>query len=141
MTKQTSSQITQLTILSILVGIGWVLALFWVSPDQQQGEVYRILYLHVPTAFAAFLAAAVLCWYSVRALWKNDQSALLTQKAAVEVGLIFTILTLATGSIWAKPTWGTWWTWDARLTTTLILAILYVTYLIFFALRPVLFWE
>jgi heme exporter protein C len=113
-------------VLGVLVLFQWVLALCWVPVDQLQGDVYRIIYLHVPSAFAAFLAAGILLVTSILNL-KNPSATkyVHTSRAAVEVGLMFTILTLASGSIWGKPTWGTWWTWDARLTTTLLLGLLY----------------
>jgi heme exporter protein C len=111
------------TIIAMIVQ--WVLAWFWVPVDDAQGDVYRIIYLHVPAAFAAFTSAFVLAVASILALRSPNSSKLDLSKAATEVGLVFTILTLATGSIWGKPTWGTWWTWDARLTTTFLLALMY----------------
>jgi heme exporter protein C len=105
--------------------VQWLFAWYWVPVDDAQGEVYRIIYLHVPAAFAAFTSAFVLAIASIMALRSKGGSNLDLSKAATEVGLIFTILTLATGSIWGKPTWGTWWTWDARLTTTFLLALMY----------------
>jgi heme exporter protein C len=117
--------------------IQWLLAWYWVPVDDAQGEVYRIIYLHVPAAFSAFLSAAILLFTSLLSLKSNDDRWLLTSRAATEIGLIFTILTLATGSIWGKPTWGVWWTWDARLTTTLLLALLYGGWILLFrALSP-----
>lgn len=107
------------------LGVQWSLAWFWVPEDAAQGEVYRIIYLHVPAAFAAFLAAAVLLIASLGALQSNAERWLLMSRAATEVGLVFTVLTLATGSIWGRPTWGVWWTWDARLTTTFLLALMF----------------
>lgn len=117
-------------ILSILVAIGWTWAIKFVVVDQHQGEVYRIIYLHVPIVFTAFLNSFILFIISVLGLWKKSEKSALYGKACAEVGLLFTLLTLATGSIWGKPTWGTWWTWDARLTTTFILALLYSGYLL-----------
>jgi heme exporter protein C len=105
--------------------VQWLFAWYWVPVDDAQGEIYRIIYLHVPAAFAAFTSAFVLAIASIMALRSKGGSNLDLSKAATEVGLIFTILTLATGSIWGKPTWGTWWTWDARLTTTFLLALMY----------------
>lgn len=127
-----TSKAAPLVLIALLL-VGWFLALFIISPDRNQGEVYRIIYLHVPLAFAAFFSVLLLLIYSVRTLLQKDISkrslTLIGQKSAVEVGLAFTLLTLATGSIWAKPTWNVWWTWDARLTTTLLLAILLFCYL------------
>ncbi len=117
--------------------IQWLLAWYWVPVDDAQGEVYRIIYLHVPAAFSAFLSAAILLLTSLLSLKSSDDRWLLTSRAATEIGLIFTVLTLATGSIWGKPTWGVWWTWDARLTTTLLLALLYGGWILLFrALSP-----
>lgn len=124
---------------SMLFGVGSALLLlmawFWairLAPSEQhQGEIYRIVYLHVPSAFTAFLSAGLLMIFSLLTLFKRSGSAALWSKATAEVGLLYTVITLATGSIWGRPTWGVWWTWDARLTTTLILALLYAGYLIF----------
>ena len=121
---------TRKTFIPLFIGllalsIQWLLAWYWVSADDAQGEVYRIIYLHVPAAFAAFLAAAVLLIASVGTLRSNAERWLLMSRSATEVGLVFTALTLATGSIWGRPTWGVWWTWDARLTTTFLLALMF----------------
>lgn len=121
------------------LGVGALLAISWywglvIAPtEEHMGEVYRIIYLHVPSAFTAFFSAFVLLVVSIWALVKRDSSAHLVAKSSAEVGLIFTALTLATGSIWGRPTWGVWWDWDARLTTTLILALLYCGYLILYS--------
>ena len=124
-------------VLVALVISTWTLAFFGAPTDANQGEVYRIIFLHVPSAFTAFFAALILFVVSILGLARRSEEALRWGKAAAEVGLLFTILTLATGSIWGKPTWGTWWTWDARLTTTFILALLYVGYLLLHgALQP-----
>ncbi len=109
------------------------LGLFVAPVDMHQGEVYRIIYLHVPAAMTAFLISLIMCVYGVRALLSPSEDLLRKQRACAEVGLIFTVLTLATGSIWGKPTWGTWWTWDARLTTTFLLALLYCGFLLLHA--------
>lgn len=113
-----------------LVGAVWLAAFFYVPIDSNQGVVYRIMYLHVPAAFTAFASALVLFIYSIKGLRGRKESTLLGARASVEVGLLFTAITLATGSIWGKPTWGTWWTWDARLTTTFMLALLYAGWLL-----------
>ncbi len=129
------SQITGFLLAALLL-VHWALAWLWVPVDQMQGEVYRIIYLHVPAAFAAFFSAAILLGASIAALRSRSERALQWSKAATEVGLIFTLLTLATGSIWGKPTWGTWWTWDARLTTTLLLGLLYCGWLLLYSSLP-----
>ena len=114
---------------SLLV-ILWVLGLFWAPTDVYQGQVYRIIYLHVPAAAAAFSSAFLLFIVSCFNLKKPGEKWLNFGQASAEVGLLFTVLTLATGSIWGRPTWGTWWTWDARLTTTFVLFLLYAAYLL-----------
>ena len=119
-----------------LTTVHWFMALFVVPVDVNQGESYRIIYIHVPAAFAAFFCAGILLFASVRALGKTSHAALPLARAATEVGLIFTIITLATGSIWGRPTWGTWWTWDARLTTTLLLGLLFAGWILLFTSLP-----
>ncbi len=109
----------------------WFYALRFAPEDASQGNIYRIIYFHVPSAFTAFLSSGVLLIFSLWTLFKRSPTAALWSKACAEVGLMFTVITLITGSIWGRPTWGVWWTWDARLTTTLILALLYAGYLIF----------
>ena len=103
----------------------WPISFLKIGTDIYQGSVYRILYIHVPFAFAAFFCSFLLFVFSIAVL-KNKKSFLVSYcRSTAEFGLFFTCLTLLTGSIWGKATWGTWWTWDARLTTTFILAILY----------------
>ncbi len=114
----------------------WVIAIGFMPVDQHQGEVYRIIYLHIPSAITAFFAAYILLWHSIQGLRKKDDQSSFRGRAAAEVGLVFTVLTLATGSIWGRPTWGIWWTWDARLTTTFILALLYSGYLLLWNALP-----
>lgn len=117
-------------LLAALLGLVWCWALWGVSTDRHQGDVYRILYVHVPSAFAAFAGAFLLLGQSIYSLRKPHSASILWGKSLAEVSLLFTILTLVSGSFWGRPTWGVWWTWDARLTTTLILALLYVGYLV-----------
>lgn len=120
--------------LSLLALLGtWAWSLWFVTAELHQGNVYRIIYLHVPSAFCAFFCSLLLLIFSVASLAKISESGArwnLWGKSSAEVGLLFTILTLITGAIWGKPTWGTWWTWDARLTTTFVLALLYSAYLL-----------
>ena len=125
-----------LTVLLALVFVQWLLAWFWVPVDEAQGEVYRIVYLHVPGAFASFLSAGMLLVGSLLALRSKSEHWLNLSRAAAEVGLLFTLLTLATGSIWGKPTWGVWWTWDARLTTSFLLALMYGGWILLFGAIP-----
>lgn len=118
--------------------LGATIASFWaaswwlVPTDRDMGEVYRIIYVHVPSASAAFATSLFLLVQSLIALRNKSELALLKAKSVAQVGLLFTVFTLITGSIWGYPTWGTWWTWDARLTTTLVLALLYAGYLLLY---------
>ncbi len=114
----------------------WYQSLFELPPDIHQGEVYRIIYLHVPAAFASFALAFGLLGTSLYGLATKSPGSEFAGKAAAEIGFLFTLLTLVTGSIWGKPTWGVWWTWDARLTTTFILAVLYAGYLLLWSSLP-----
>jgi heme exporter protein C len=111
----------------------WWWGLVMAPSEEHMGEVYRIIYLHVPTAFTAFTTSLVLAVTSIMGLVRRTDAWLLRSKAVAEVGLVFTILTLASGSVWGRPTWGTWWTWDARLTTTFLLGVLYAGWLILYS--------
>lgn len=113
-----------------LVLMSWHAGIFVAPVDVGQGEVYRIIYLHVPVAFAAFFSALLLCIFSVAVLVRPGGSKALWAQASAEVGLVLTVMTLLTGMIWGRPTWGVYWTWDARLTTTLLLALMYAGYLL-----------
>lgn len=98
-------------------------------PDREMGHLQKIMYVHVPAAWNAFLAFFVVLVASVHYLWRRrDRSDLLAASAA-EVGTVFTALTLVLGSIWGKPTWGVWWTWDPRLTSTAVLLAIFAGYL------------
>jgi heme exporter protein C len=111
------------------LAVGWALAFAWAPPDRFQGDVQRLMYVHVPAAWSALALFTVSFLASVRVLWKRSLAADRLAHAAVEVGLLFTALTLASGSLWGKPVWGVWWTWDPRLTTTAILFVLFAGYL------------
>jgi len=111
----------------LAVGLG--LAFFVVPPDAVQGEVQRIMYLHLGAVAAAYFAFFVTLLASVWYLWKRDLRADAVAVASAEVGVLFTGVVLASGSIWGKSTWGVWWTWDARLTLTAITFTIYVGYL------------
>jgi len=104
---------------------------FGVAPrEATQGNVQRIMYLHVPSVWVAYLAFAVVLVASIAYLAKRAAAADHLAHASAEVGVLFTGITIATGSIWGKPTWGTWWTWDARLTSVAVLFVMYVGYLL-----------
>lgn len=98
--------------------------------DALQGQVQRIFYLHVSSAIAAFASFAVVLVGSVLYLWRESIAADRVARAAALVGVVFTTVTLVMGSLWAKPVWGAYWTWDARLTSTLVLWIIYAGYLL-----------
>ena len=108
----------------LLMGLG-------VAPrETTQGNVQRIMYLHVPTAWVAYLAFAIVFVASIVYLVRRLDAADRLAHASAEVGVVFTGLTIAAGSIWGKPTWGTWWTWDARLTSVAVLFVMYLGYLL-----------
>ena len=117
-------------IAALALGAGLVMA-FGVAPREiTQGNVQRIMYLHVPTVLVAYLAFAVVFVASIVYLWRRDPAADRLAHASAEIGVVFTGITIAAGAIWGKPTWGTWWTWDARLTSVAILFVMYVGYLL-----------
>ncbi|MBV8774817.1 MAG: cytochrome c biogenesis protein CcsA [Deltaproteobacteria bacterium] len=101
----------------------------YVPTEAQQGIVQRIFYFHVPCAWVAFAAFMLVAVSGVFYLWFGEEVWDDLAHAAAETGMLFCTLVLITGSIWAKPIWGTWWTWDSRLTTTLVLWLLYAGYL------------
>jgi heme exporter protein C len=105
-------------------------------PDVVQGDLVRLIYLHPPLAWVMYVAFGVTALASALYLWPRTRDARWDAAAGAsgEIGVVFCALTLATGSIWGRPTWGVWWTWDARLTTTALLLALFVGYL---ALRRV----
>ena len=107
-----------------------VMALFWAPTDTVQGDVYRILYVHVPLAWLAYLAFVIVFLASVGWLWTKNPAFDAVAVASAEIGVLFTGLFLVAGSIWAKPTWGVWWTWEPRLVTTAIMFVMYVGYLL-----------
>ena len=100
-----------------------------VSPDAVQGQLSRILYVHVPAAWLAYLAFFVTMFASAMYLWRRDLKWDRRAVSSAEIGVVFTGLALGLGMIWAKPTWGVWWTWDARLTLTAIMFFVYLGYL------------
>ena len=109
---------------------GAVLGLLVAPRELTQGNVQRIMYVHVPSVWVAYLAFGVVFVASIAYLWKRAAGADRVAHASAEVGVVFTGITIASGAIWGKPTWGTWWTWDARLTSVAILFVMYVGYLL-----------
>jgi heme exporter protein C len=115
---------------AIALATGLVMA-FGVAPREiSQGNVQRIMYVHPPLAWVAYVAFVVVAVASIAYLVRRRPAADRLAHASAEVGVLFTGLAIATGSIWGKPTWGTWWTWDARLTSVAILFVMYVGYLL-----------
>ena len=107
------------------------LVVFYAPADAVQGIVQKIFYLHVPAAIAAYMAFAVVLLGGLIYLWNESPAADRLARAAAEVGLVLTTVTLVMGSIWAKPIWGTYWVpWDARLVSTLVLWLIYAGYLL-----------
>jgi heme exporter protein C len=118
----------------LLIALGWFLValymIFLYAPQElTMGEVQRIFYIHVPSAWTAGTAYFVLFVASISYLWKRSPRADDVAQAAGEVGFVFCSGVLVTGPLWAKPVWGIWWTWDARLTLTFVLWLLFVSYL------------
>ena len=113
-----------------------VLIYFWVPTEQVMGVVQRGMYFHVPLAYVAFLAFFIVLAGSVMYLWKGSEKWDALAHSSAEVGVLFTTLVLVTGAIWAKPVWGVWWTWDPRLTTSTILWLMYIAYLMLRAYAP-----
>jgi heme exporter protein C len=101
-------------------------AFFTAPPDYQQGETIRIMYIHVPAAWLAMFVYAGMCASALGTLVFRHPMADVAQKAAAPLGAGFTLLCLVTGSFWGRPMWGTWWEWDARLTSVLILFLIYL---------------
>jgi heme exporter protein C len=113
------------SVLAALYSIG-----FYAPIEREQGVVQKIFYFHVPSAWVAFLAFFVVFVFSFRYLVSREKRWDNRAAAAAEVGVMFCTLVLITGPIWAKPVWGIWWTWDARLTLTLVLWLIYVSYVL-----------
>ena len=116
-------------IAAVLFAIGLYLAFFVAPTDFQQSEVYRVIFIHVPAAWMGMFIYLVMAFYAALALGFNTRLAAMMMQALAPTGMLFTALALWTGSLWGKPTWGTWWVWDARMTSTLILLFLYFGYI------------
>jgi len=115
------------TLVSMLIALYMVFV--WVPTEADQGIVQRIFYFHVPCAWVAFASFGMVAIAGIFYLWLGGQIWDDLGLAAVEIGMLFCTLVLITGSLWAKPIWGTWWTWDSRLTTTFVLWLMYGGYL------------
>ncbi|HKB52852.1 MAG TPA: cytochrome c biogenesis protein CcsA [Ramlibacter sp.] len=117
-----------LAVLSVIAT--FIRAMYFTPIEALQGPAQKIYYVHPPSAWVAFLAFGIVALASIGYLWMKDVRLDRLAECSAEVGVVFTTVTLVTGSLWARPIWGTWWTWDARLTLTLFLWFIYVGYLI-----------
>lgn len=110
----------------VLLAIGIYGALFVVPADYKQGDSFRILYIHVPAAWMSLMIFVIMAIQSAIALIWRIKICELIAMASAPIGAIFTAITLISGAVWGKPTWGTWWTWDPRLTSELVMLFLYL---------------
>jgi heme exporter protein C len=116
-------------ITALLLAVGTWLALFVAPPDYQQGEAVRIMYVHVPAAWmASFVYGSMALASAVALIWRHPLADIAARESA-PLGAGFTLLCLVSGSLWGEPMWGTWWVWDARLTSVLVLFFLYLGYI------------
>src|SRR5687768_4266308 len=117
--------------LAALAVIGTIVrAMFFTPIELRQGAAQKIFYLHLPAAWVAFMAFGLVAIAGLLYLWLRDERLDRFAASSAEVGLVFTTVVLITGPIWARPIWGVWWTWDARLTSTLFLWFIYLGYLV-----------
>ena len=116
--------LTAFGLLAAMIGI-----FIYVPTERTEGVIQRIMYFHVPCAWLSFFAFFVVFICSILFLWKKDREWDIYAHASAGIGVVFCSLVLITGPIWARPIWGAWWVWDARLTSTLILWLIYVAYL------------
>jgi len=113
-------------VLALVFALAGLYVGFFVAPsDAQQGEVYRIIFIHVPAAWMSMFIYVVMAFWSAVGLAMQTRLSAMMARALAPTGALFTFIALWTGSLWGKPTWGTWWVWDARLTSELILLFLY----------------
>jgi heme exporter protein C len=114
---------------AILFVAGLYVGFFIAPTDFQQGDAYRIIFIHVPAAWLGMFLYVIMAIYAAIGWAFNARLASMMAKSISVTGAMFTLLSLVTGSLWGKPTWGTWWVWDARLTSTLILLFLYIGFI------------
>jgi heme exporter protein C len=128
---KTSSKLLPWCLLAFCISFiyGMIAGLFLAPADYQQGDGFRIIYVHVPSAFTAMFAYLVMALAGVITLVFRVKIAAICMGVSARIGVWFTLLALITGSIWGKPMWGTWWIWDARLTSVLILFFLYLGFI------------
>lgn len=122
---------TPLTIAAVVaVAITYIRAMFFTPLEAIQGPAQKILYVHAPAAWVAFMAFGLVAIASVLYLWLREDRLDRIAESSAEVGVVFTTVVLTTGPLWGRPIWGAYWTWDARLTLTLFLWFIYVAYLV-----------
>ena len=110
----------------ILFSLGLIFAFYFSPDDYQQGSTVRIMYVHVPSAWLALLTYAIMTLYSIAAIAFRIPFGYIVNTAVAPIGAVFTLICIISGSLWGKPMWGTWWVWDARLTSVAILFIIYL---------------
>lgn len=113
----------------ILFGIGMYMGFFVAPVDAQQGEFYRIMFIHVPTSILSMIFYLIMAGYAALGLIFNTRLSAMMASAIAPTGALFALISLWTGALWGKPMWGTWWIWDARLTSQLILFFLYLGFM------------
>lgn len=113
----------------VLTALGLYIGFFQAPTDAQQGDAYRIIYLHVPAAWLSMFIYVVMAFWAALGLILNTRLSSMMARALAPTGALFTFLALWTGALWGRPTWGTWWVWDARLTSEVILLFLYIGFM------------
>jgi len=114
----------------VVLSLGLIESLIISPEDYLQGDSVRIMYVHVPSAWISLGTFSLIAFLSVLVFIFKNKNLVLIAKSLAPSGFVFTLIALVTGSIWGKPTWGTWWAWDARITTMLILCFFYLMYLL-----------
>lgn len=114
----------------LLVLVGYYLSIYYAPTEKVMGDVQRVFYFHVATAWIGMIGFVLAALFAVIYLIKKDMKWDMLGLSAVEISLVFFFITIVLGSIWARPAWGTWWTWEPRLTTAAILEMIYLAYLL-----------
>lgn len=127
-TGSTTTRVLGVLVLAGAALLGW-LAFVVSGPDTELGETVRLLYVHVPSATLAYLGCALVTAGSIGVLWKRSVWWDVVARASAQLATLFTVITLGTGMLWGRPTWGVYWVWDARLTSTAMLLLLLLGYL------------
>ena len=118
-----------LAVMILVIFVGLIYALFLSPPDYIQGDSVRIMYVHVPSSFIALGIFGIIGIFSILNLIFKIKFLPLMAKSLAPIGFVFSLISIATGSLWGKPTWGIWWVWDARLTSMVILLFFYIAYI------------